>query len=103
MERKRTIAWALLKTAVFTLVVPGTVGVLIPRWLLSGAAPVVIGFGCPQRALPGPPAYRTSIVVTLSAGNVIVNDEPLTAIVPADTGCTGVPAVACAWAEAAVI
>ena len=35
MERKRTIAWALFKTAVFTLVVPGTVGVLIPRWLLS--------------------------------------------------------------------
>jgi protein-S-isoprenylcysteine O-methyltransferase Ste14 len=36
MERKRTIAWALFKTAVFTLVVPSTVGVLVPRWLLLG-------------------------------------------------------------------
>jgi protein-S-isoprenylcysteine O-methyltransferase Ste14 len=34
MERKRTIAWALFKTAVFTVVVPGTVGVLVPRWFL---------------------------------------------------------------------
>jgi protein-S-isoprenylcysteine O-methyltransferase Ste14 len=35
MERKRTIVWALFKTAVFTLVVPGTVGVLIPHRLLA--------------------------------------------------------------------
>jgi len=35
MEHKGTIAWALFKTAVFTLVVPGTVGVLIPSVLLS--------------------------------------------------------------------
>jgi len=34
IEPKGTIAWALLKTAVFTLVVPGSVGVLIPRWVL---------------------------------------------------------------------
>jgi protein-S-isoprenylcysteine O-methyltransferase Ste14 len=36
MERKRTIAWALFKTVGFTLVVPGTVGVLVPRWLVLG-------------------------------------------------------------------
>ena len=36
MERKRTIAWALFKTVGFTLVVPCTVGVLVPRWLLLG-------------------------------------------------------------------
>jgi protein-S-isoprenylcysteine O-methyltransferase Ste14 len=34
MERKGTVAWALFKTAVFTLVVPGSVGVLIPRFVL---------------------------------------------------------------------
>lgn len=34
-EHKGTVAWALFKTAVFTLVVPGTVGVLIPSVLLS--------------------------------------------------------------------
>jgi protein-S-isoprenylcysteine O-methyltransferase Ste14 len=37
MERKSTIAWALLKTAVFTLVVPGTVGLLVPHWLITSA------------------------------------------------------------------
>jgi protein-S-isoprenylcysteine O-methyltransferase Ste14 len=35
MEHKGTIAWALFKTAVFTLVVPGSVGVLIPGLVLS--------------------------------------------------------------------
>lgn len=34
MEHKGTVALALVKTAVFTLVVPGSVGVLIPRWVL---------------------------------------------------------------------
>jgi len=34
MERKGTVLWALFKTAVFTLVVPGSVGVLIPRFVL---------------------------------------------------------------------
>lgn len=34
MEHKGTVAWALFKTAVFTLVVPGSVGVLIPRFVL---------------------------------------------------------------------
>jgi hypothetical protein len=29
------------------------------------------------------------MVVTLSAGKVIVSEEPLTAIVPIDTGATG--------------
>jgi protein-S-isoprenylcysteine O-methyltransferase Ste14 len=33
-EHRGTVAWALFKTAVFTLVVPGSVGVLIPRWVL---------------------------------------------------------------------
>lgn len=39
------------------------------------------------------------MVVTLSAGSVIVSDEPLTAIVPMDTGATGL----CPWAVVAVI
>ena len=39
------------------------------------------------------------IVVTLYAGKVSVSDEPLTAIVPMDTGVTRL----CAEAEAAVI
>ena len=43
--------------------------------------------------------YLTSTVVTLSAGSVSVNDEPLAGIVPMEAGCTGV----CPWAEAAVI
>jgi hypothetical protein len=43
--------------------------------------------------------YLTSMVVTLSAGSVKVNEEPLAGIVPMETGCTGV----CPWAEAAVI
>src|ERR1700682_3682802 len=43
--------------------------------------------------------YLTSIVVTLSAGSVSVNDDPLTAICPAATGWTGF----CPCAEAAVI
>jgi protein-S-isoprenylcysteine O-methyltransferase Ste14 len=34
MEDKETVAWALFKTAVFTLLVPGSVGVLFPRWVL---------------------------------------------------------------------
>lgn len=29
------------------------------------------------------------MVVTLNAGNVIVSDDPLTGIVPMDTGCIG--------------
>lgn len=37
MEHRRAIAWALFKTAVFTVVVPGTVGVLIPAWFVSEA------------------------------------------------------------------
>jgi len=48
-------------------------------------------------------AHGTSIVVTLYAGNVNVSDEPLTAIVPIDTGVTGLPAVLCAEAVVAVI
>ena len=40
-----------------------------------------------------------SMVVTLYAGRVRVSDEPLTAIVPMDTGVTGL----CPWAVAAVI
>ena len=39
------------------------------------------------------------MVVTLNAGSVIVNDEPLTVIVPIDTGSTGF----CPSAEVAVI
>lgn len=39
------------------------------------------------------------MVVTLSAGSVIVSEEPLTAIVRIDTGATGL----CPWVEAAVI
>jgi hypothetical protein len=30
-----------------------------------------------------------SIVMALSAGSVIVDDEPVSGIVPADLGCTG--------------
>jgi hypothetical protein len=30
------MAWALFKTFVFTLIVPGTVGVFIPRWIIPG-------------------------------------------------------------------
>lgn len=37
MERKSEVAWALFKTALFTLFVPGTVGVLIPAWLVLDA------------------------------------------------------------------
>lgn len=48
-------------------------------------------------------AHGTLIVVTLYAGNVSVSDEPLTAIVPMDTGVTGLPAVLCVEAVAAVI
>jgi hypothetical protein len=44
-------------------------------------------------------AYGTSIVVTLYAGKVSVSDEPLTAIVPMDTGVTGL----CPSAVVAVI
>lgn len=47
--------------------------------------------------------YGTLMVVTLYAGNVSVSDEPLTAIVPMDTGVTGSPAVLCAEAVVAVI
>ena len=43
--------------------------------------------------------YGTSIVVTLYAGKVSVSDEPLTAIVPMDTGITGL----CPAAVVAVI
>jgi len=43
--------------------------------------------------------YGTSIVVTLYAGKVSVSDEPLTAIVPMDTGVTGL----CVAAVVAVI
>jgi hypothetical protein len=43
------------------------------------------------------------MVVTLYAGNVSVSDVPLTAIVPIDTGVTGLPAVLCAEAVVAVI
>ena len=43
--------------------------------------------------------YLMSIEVTLSAGSVRVNDEPLTDIWPAATGWTGF----CPWAEDAVI
>ena len=39
------------------------------------------------------------MVVTLSAGSEIVRDEPLTAIVPIETGATGL----CPCVEAAVI
>jgi hypothetical protein len=39
------------------------------------------------------------MVVTLSAGSEIVRDEPLTGIVPIETGATGF----CPWVEAAVI
>ncbi len=42
--------------------------------------------------------YLTSIVVTLYAGRVMVSDDPLTAIVPIETGWTTV----CPAAEAAV-
>jgi len=37
MKNRSAAAWALLKTAIFTIVVPGMVGVLIPAWLLSNA------------------------------------------------------------------
>ena len=43
--------------------------------------------------------YLTSMVVTLNAGSVRVNDKPLAGIVPMETGCTAV----CPSAEAAVI
>jgi hypothetical protein len=43
--------------------------------------------------------YGTLMVVTLYAGKVSVSDEPLTAIVPMDTGFTGL----CPEAEVAVI
>ena len=43
--------------------------------------------------------YLTSIVVTLSAGSVTVTDEPLTGMVPTDTGTIGF----CPWAEVAVM
>ena len=43
--------------------------------------------------------YGTLMVVTLYAGKVSVSDEPLTAIVPMDTGFTGL----CPVAEVAVI
>jgi hypothetical protein len=39
------------------------------------------------------------MVVTLNAGNVIVSDEPLTGVVPMETGWTGF----CPCADAAVI
>ena len=48
-------------------------------------------------------AHGMSMVVTLYAGNVSVSDEPLTAIVPMDTGVTGSPAELCADAVVAVI
>jgi hypothetical protein len=43
------------------------------------------------------------MVVTLYAGKVSNIVEPLTGIVPIDTGVTGFPAVVCAEAVAAVI
>jgi hypothetical protein len=43
--------------------------------------------------------YGTLIVVTLYAGRVSVSEEPLTAIVPMDTGVTGL----CPAAVVAVI
>jgi hypothetical protein len=36
MKNEQTMAWALFKTFVFTLIVPGTVGVFIPRWIIPG-------------------------------------------------------------------
>jgi protein-S-isoprenylcysteine O-methyltransferase Ste14 len=60
MKNEQTIAWALFKTFVFTLIVPGTVGVFIPRWIILanggsqsfphgwwrwiGSVPLVAGF-----------------------------------------------------------
>jgi protein-S-isoprenylcysteine O-methyltransferase Ste14 len=35
MEHEPTIAWTLFKTLVFTLLVPGTVGVLVPHYLVT--------------------------------------------------------------------
>lgn len=32
--------WPILNTAIFTLIVPGTVGILVPRWLMGGFSPV---------------------------------------------------------------
>ena len=43
------------------------------------------------------------MVVTLSAGSVSVSVEPVTGVVPPETGWTGVPPVDWVWAEAAVI
>jgi protein-S-isoprenylcysteine O-methyltransferase Ste14 len=37
MRLERAAWWSLLKTGVFTVVVPGTVALLIPRWLLGPA------------------------------------------------------------------
>jgi protein-S-isoprenylcysteine O-methyltransferase Ste14 len=62
MERKRTIAWALFKTAVFTLVVPGTIGVFLPRWLLSQQGR--------NQALP-PISWRWTGLLPLVAGACI--------------------------------
>jgi len=65
--------------------------------------------GRPTACLPfvegGPPArvHGTLMVVTLYAGKVSNIVEPLTGIVPIDTGVTGFPAVVCAEAVAAVI
>ena len=53
--------------------------------------------------MPTSAVYGTLMVVTLYAGSVSVRDEPLTAIVPMDTGVTGLPAVLCAEAVVAVI
>lgn len=62
MAPKRIIAWALFKTAAFTLVVPGTVGVLIPFWIISAAGG--------SESLP-PASWRWIGVLPIAAGACI--------------------------------
>jgi protein-S-isoprenylcysteine O-methyltransferase Ste14 len=62
MEHKGTIAWALFKTAVFTLVVPGSVGVLIPGLVLSETGGT---YGLPSAA------WRRIGLLPLAAGACI--------------------------------